>query len=124
MMVATLFIMPFAGAINVEWEPDHPKKNQEVNVYIDGVDENHTVKLQYCIGDACFFGNMEYKNGRWIGSFKMPDANEIELSVIVDGETVWEKNITGYKEKSTPGFEVGFIVSTIFIAMLFRRRWK
>ncbi len=123
--VLAMLILPVANAITVEWSPQKPKKGEVVTVYATlNANQSQHVKLEYCIKDACFFQDMHYENGKWVGNFTMPNAKVVEVKILVDGNIVWHTNITA-AEKHTPSFEVSFVIFAMFIAIVMaRRRWS
>ncbi len=120
--IFALVLLPYANAMTVEWHPEHPKKGSVVTVYATlGVNESHNVKLEYCVGTACFYPSMKYENGKWVGSFTMPDVKNLEVKILVDGEPVWNGTIKA-EEKSTPSFEIVAIVPAFIAALLIWKR--
>jgi len=123
--VATLLVLPLVNAITVELNPQKPKKGEVVTVYATlNANQSQNVKLEYCVNDACFFQDMHYENGKWIGNFTMPNAKVVEVKILVDGNIVWHTNITA-AEKHTPSFEASFAIFAMFITIIMaRRRWS
>ena len=63
---------------------------------------------------------MKYENGKWVGNFTMP-AENVDITILVDGEPVWNGTITG-EEKSTPSFEIVAIIPAFIAALIIWKR--
>lgn len=120
--IFALVLLPYASAMTVEWHPEHPKKGSVVTVYATlGVNESHNVKLEYCVGTACFYPSMKYENGKWVGNFTMP-AENVDITILVDGEPVWNGTITGEGKGNTPSFEIVAIIPAFIATLLIWKR--
>ncbi len=122
-----LFSISNAAVIkNVYWEPENPKPGQSITVYAEIEGNVSNVRLQYCIGDACFPVDMKKEGNLWVATIDGSEVKEgkIEVNVTADseeGKIYMEKEIT-IKGKSTPGFE--FLVAIAAIALLVKIKSK
>jgi hypothetical protein len=111
-----LFFFSFAGAATIEeiyWEPENPQPGDDITVYAIVSGNVTQVRYQYCIGEACFPGNMEKNGDVWTFVIPGSDVKEgkIDVNVTVTDENgakiYMEKEIEIKKESSsTPGFEM------------------
>ena len=122
-----LFSLSNAAVIkNVYWEPENPKPGQSITVYAEIEGNVSNVRLQYCIGDACFPVDMKKEGNLWVATIDGSEVKEgkIEVNVTADseeGKIYMEKEIT-IKGKSTPGFE--FLVAIAAMALLVKIKSK
>jgi|Deesub1362A_J573_1020465.scaffolds.fasta_scaffold03504_7 hypothetical protein len=117
-----LFLFSFANAAsidNIYWEPKEPKPGDNITVYAEISGNVSKVKLQYCIGDACYFENMVKEGNIWKfvidGSKVTKGTIEVNIS-IENGEKIFKTADIIVKEKKTPGFEL--LVMLAAIAMI------
>ena len=111
----------------IYWEPENPKAGDDITVYAE-IDGNATsVVLQWCIGDACFYPEMEKVGDVWKAVIPGDKVSKgvIELNVTAEnGEKVFKTAEITVKEKSTPRFEFIFIAIalTALISIKIRKR--
>lgn len=119
-----------SNAFSIEriyWEPENPKAGDDITVYAE-IDGNATsVVLQWCIGDACFYPEMEKVGDVWKAVIPGDKVSKgvIELNVTAEnGEKVFKTAEITVKEKSTPRFEFIFIAIalTALISIKIRKR--
>lgn len=115
-----LFATAIANAIEIKkvyWEPSHPKEGDAVMVYAEIEGNISEVKLQYCIGDTCYYLSMEKVGELWKASFEAVKGKiEINITAKNDEQVYWNGEMM-VKEKKMPGFEI-FAVVIAIITML------
>lgn len=120
LLIPSIIAEPVAKPV-VSWQPKYPERGEIVTVYatnIQPMPEN--VSLEYCTPSLCFFADMHYKNGTWIGNFTMPAAT-VNLTIIADGNEIWHGDINA-KTSKTPGFEFIIVMSSMLFILLRKKK--
>lgn len=126
-----LFLFLFSATVqaatidNIFWTPEEPKAGDEVTVSAEISGNVSTVILQYCIGDACYYLDMQ-KNGELyqvpIPSNRIKGGISVELNVTAtdDNATVYEiREFTVEKnDGNTPGFELIVVLAAVLIIVV------
>jgi|GEM_PF-1950035 len=112
-----LFFSYFAGAITIDqiyWEPENPHPGDDITVYAKISGNVSQVKYQYCIGEACFPGEMQKNGDLW--QFVIPSSDVKEGTIDLNVTAIDDEGNKVYMEKeieikkaggsSTPGFEL------------------
>lgn len=107
---------------NIYWEPKEPKEGDTITVYAEVEGNASLVKLEYCIGGACYPVNMEKIGNLWKGSFKAKKG-EINITIMAkeDNNTIYEERKIYVKEKKMPSLELIVILFAIAIAIKMKK---